>query len=218
MPNHFEISLSKLVAASRSDDWVGRGRRRITDRLSRMKWQQFNKKEKTPMQVQEIMSKPAVTCRPSDTLNTAAQRMWEHDCGAIPVVHDNGSITGVITDRDICMAAYTQGRALSEIPVSSAMAKQVFSCRAGDSIESVDRLMADKQIRRVPVLDASERPIGIVSVNDLARHAALQKKNGLDKELVLTLAAICEPRSKTQAKSQSIKLQQQPAHQHRAGA
>ncbi len=170
------------------------------------------------MQIQQIMNKPAVTCRPSDRLSTAAQQMWEHDCGVLPVVHDNGSIAGVITDRDICMAAYTQGQALSEISVSSAMAKQVFSCRPEDSIESVDRLMADKQIRRVPVLDGSERPIGMVSINDLARHAALQKKNGLDKELVQTLAAICEPRSKTQAKSQPIKLQQQPAHQQRAGA
>ncbi len=170
------------------------------------------------MYLQQVMSTPAVTCLPTDRLNAAAQRMWEYDCGAIPVVHSDGSIAGMITDRDICMAAYTQGCALSEIPVSSTMARQVFTCRPDDSIETAERIMADKQIRRVPVVDESQHPIGMVSINDLALHAWLQKRNGVDRELTQTLAAICEPHPQTRSQSRSRRIQQQVAHQQRARA
>jgi CBS domain-containing protein len=146
------------------------------------------------MNVQEIMSRPAVWCRPRDTLNNAAQLMWEHDCGSIPVVDDDGSIIGMVTDRDICMAAYTQGAALSAIPVSDAMAKRVFRCRATDSVGAAERLMADHQIRRLPVVDAEERLVGVLSLNDIARWAASSRgANGT--ELVQTLAAVCRPRA-----------------------
>jgi len=152
------------------------------------------------MKIHEIMSKPAVTCRENDTLNVAAQRMWEHDFGAVPVLNDEGHMVGIVTDRDICMAAYTQGLALREIPVSDAMAKKVFSVREDESLEAAERLMTDKQIRRLPVVDGESRPIGLLSLNDIARYAAsARKKNGLDREMTQTLAAICQPRLTTQA-------------------
>jgi CBS domain-containing protein len=74
------------------------------------------------------MNKPAVSCRPSDTLSVAAQAMWDHDCGAIPVANDDGRLVGIITDRDICMATYTKGRAPQTISVKEVMAKDVTSC------------------------------------------------------------------------------------------
>ena len=79
------------------------------------------------MQVRQLMNQPAVTCSPRDTLHRAAGLMWEHDCGALPVVDDNGHIAGMITDRDICMAAYTQGRPLHAVPVNEIMSRTVFS-------------------------------------------------------------------------------------------
>ena len=146
------------------------------------------------MNIQEIMSKPAITCRTSDSLNTAAQLMWEHDCGVLPVVDDEGSAVGMITDRDICMAAYTQGRTLPSIEVSQAMARQVFSCRVNDPLKVAEQLMSEKQVRRVPVVDGDNRPLGVLSLNDIARHATVsRKKNGLDHEVTQTLAAICQP-------------------------
>ena len=111
-----------------------------------------------PVNIQDIMSKPAVTCGPHDTLNTAAQLMWDHDCGAVPVVDDAGSLVGIVTDRDICMAAYTNGSALHAIPVSTAMAQVVFSCQLSDSLEAAEQVMSSNQIRRVPVVDGDNRP------------------------------------------------------------
>lgn len=141
------------------------------------------------------MSEPAMTCRTSDCLNTAARLMWEHDCGAIPVTGDDGQLVGIVTDRDICMAAYTRGATLHDIAVSDAMARNVVSCQADDSLDAAERLMSAHQVRRLPVVDRDQRPIGMLSMNDIARSAASsRKKNGLEREVVQTLAAICEPR------------------------
>jgi CBS domain-containing protein len=145
------------------------------------------------MKVKEIMSKPAAVCRADDTLHTAAQLMWQHDCGVLPVVKDDGSVVGMITDRDVCMSAYTQGAPLQAIRVSSAMAGEVASCRADESLDAAERLMRERKVRRIPVLDAAGRPLGVLSLNDLARHAASVRGNGFDKEVTRTLAAVCEP-------------------------
>jgi CBS domain-containing protein len=141
------------------------------------------------------MSHPAVTCPATSTLDQAARLMWEFDCGIIPVINDDGRLEGVVTDRDICMAAYTQGRALNAIPIGSAMAKNAVAIHAGDSIEQAEELMRESQVRRLPVLDEDGRPAGLVSLNDLARLAARAKKSGVDRELVATLAAVCQPRA-----------------------
>lgn len=146
------------------------------------------------MKIQEIMSQPVVACRESDTLNRAAQLMWENDCGAIPVVNDDGRIAGIVTDRDVCMASYTQGRALDAIPVSGAMATEVFTCHGEDSLETAEQLMGEKQVRRVPVVDADNRPIGVLSMNDIARHAAVDGKTAAQRDAVRAMAAICQPR------------------------
>lgn len=146
------------------------------------------------MQIRDIMSSPAVTCRADDLLDVAAQLMWDHDCGAIPVTDETGKIIGMITDRDICMATYTRGHALKNIRVTDAMAKQVFACRADDSIDAAERMMSAKQIRRIPVVDRDNRAVGFLSLSDLARSADSRKKEPADREIVKTLSAICQPR------------------------
>lgn len=147
------------------------------------------------MRIQEIMSRPAVMCGREDTLNAAARLMWEHDCGVVPVVDDVGRIAGIVTDRDICMAAYTQGRTLGEIPVALAMSRTVLSCRADDSLESAERVMSDNQVRRLPVLDKDDRPVGIVSFSDVVRYAStMAHGDGVDFEVIRGLAAIARPR------------------------
>lgn len=148
------------------------------------------------MNIQEIMSTPPVTCGVYDNLNTAAKLMWENDCGSLPVISSDGDIVGMVTDRDICMATYTRGHAPQEIPVSEAMAKEVFSCHADDSLDTAERLMSEKQVRRIPIVDAGGRPVGLLSLGDIARYAAsARKKNGLEREVTQTLAAICQPRA-----------------------
>lgn len=147
------------------------------------------------MRIREVMTHPAVTCPLNVNLDAAARLMWEYDCGIIPVVDDNGQLAGVVTDRDICMAGYTQGRPLASIPVTSAMASRVFSVRAEDALETAEDVMRMNQVRRVPVIDADGRPVGVVAMNDLVRLAAHTKKGALDRSVIDTLAAVCQPRS-----------------------
>ena len=147
------------------------------------------------MQIKEVMTHPVVTCPVSATTDNAARLMWEIDCGIVPVVDDDGRLAGVITDRDICMAAYTQGLGLAAIPVASAMARQVVAAHLEDTVESVESLMRTSQIRRVPVLDREDRIAGIVAMNDLARLAARAHRNGVDRDLIKTMAAVCKPRA-----------------------
>jgi CBS domain-containing protein len=96
------------------------------------------------------------------------------------------------------MAAYTQGRPLGAIQVESAMARQVFSCLLTDRIAGVEAIMKDRRVRRVPVIDETGHLEGLISMNDIARESAreLQKKapEVSARELVSTLAFICEPR------------------------
>jgi CBS domain-containing protein len=148
------------------------------------------------MNVEELMSKPVTTVVAQDMLNIAAQRMWDRDCGVVPVVGGDGRLVGIITDRDICMAAWSKGQPLSAIHVEDAMSRHVFSVKPDQDIDLAERLMAEKQVRRVPVVDANDEPIGILSMNDVAREAARggsKLKEGIGR-VIQTLAAICQSR------------------------
>ena len=68
--------------------------------------------KESPMLVKEIMSQPVITCQVDDHANLAAQRMWENDFGVMPILDGDGRAIAMLTDRDICMAAYTQGKPL----------------------------------------------------------------------------------------------------------
>jgi CBS domain-containing protein len=148
------------------------------------------------MRAQDLMSHPAITCHVNDDLNVPAKLMWDHDCGAIIVVRDDGKLAGVITDRDICMAAFTQGRSLDQILVNAVMAKHVISAHPDHKLGEVERLMAEHQVRRIPVVDEDNRPLGVLSLNDLALESVepdTRMKDGASK-VAHTLAAVCRPR------------------------
>ncbi len=161
--------------------------------------------------VQEIMTRPAVTCRPDDTLDKAAKLMWDHDCGIVAVASEGGPVVGTITDRDICMATYTRGKAPAQIPVGESMAKQVLSCHPVDKLERALWLMRQCQVRRLPVVDREDRPIGMLSLNNITRYVAAVGDPELEQQLLETTAAICEPR--TAEESRRIpRLSQAPLH------
>ena len=153
------------------------------------------------MNAQDLMTKSVVTCRIDETLAVAAQRMWEADCGVLPIVTHDRVLVGILTDRDICMATLFCGRPLDAIGVGEAMSKRVAFVRPGQSVEAVSRLMAEMKVRRIPVVDTGETLLGIVSINDIAREAA---KPGTRVErstvrAIDTLAAICQPRTAARA-------------------
>ncbi len=106
------------------------------------------------MKVEQLMTCDAKVCSEADSLNRGAQLMWEFDCGCIPVISANGEgrVVGVVTDRDIAMAAYTQGKQLWAIPITTAMTHKVTACHASDGISQAEALMRDNRVRRLPVL------------------------------------------------------------------
>jgi len=152
------------------------------------------------VRIEQLMKKDIGTVTSEQTLNDAAQILWERDCGCVPVVSEDGSrhVVGMLTDRDICMAAYTQGKGLRELRVRGAMSSATQTCRPGDSVEDAEATLRRAQVRRLPVVDEADQLVGIVSLSDLACAAARcrsQKKPALDEvDVAETLASICRPR------------------------
>ena len=145
-------------------------------------------------QVQSIMTEHPHVCFPDDHLNQAAQIMWEVDCGAVLVVDTDQRLCGIITDRDICMAGYMKGIPLWSIRVGDVMTSAVHSCGPSDSIPQAISLMTQHQIRRLPVVDAQGRPIGIIALADLVRTAPGYEAPAAQSLCFRLLRAICRPR------------------------
>ncbi len=146
------------------------------------------------MKLEQRIQQPVVKVGADDDLHRAAQLLWEHDCGALVVVDIEGKLVGMLTDRDICMAAWSRGLPLSSIPVRTAMATHVVRCRASDSDEDAARLMASHQVRRLPIVDADDRPLGLVALADLARAAATARDPAAARRITETLAAVSRRR------------------------
>lgn len=130
----------------------------------------------TSIKVGQVMTRTVRTCTPEDTLELAAQIMWEFDCGVVPVVReaDDGGeqLAGIVTDRDVCMAALFQGRALRDIPVSVAMSRDVLSCVPTDPLSVALSVLETNQLRRLPVVEGDARLVGLLSLADCARDSA----------------------------------------------
>jgi CBS domain-containing protein len=150
------------------------------------------------MRVVDIMTKNVACIASEESLSTAARLMWDCDCGAVPVVDGEGKVIGIITDRDICMAAWSRDQAPSQLRVADGMSRHIYSCSPSDTLAYAKELMSAKQVRRIPVVDASQRLCGIVSLADIARLSEIPPNRPVTNELgaeeiALTLANICQP-------------------------
>jgi CBS domain-containing protein len=151
------------------------------------------------VKVKDLMAIDVKFCEIYNTLNTAAQTMWDNDLGCVPVVDKDHRVIGMLTDRDVCMAAYIQGAPLTALLVTSAMSKHVFSCAPDDDITAAEKLMREKQVRRLAVINAQGRLAGIISLNDIAREgereAEMKKTREVsDAEIARVMASVCAPR------------------------
>jgi len=148
------------------------------------------------MRVEQLMTRNVASCRLGDSLNCAARLMWEHDCGCVPIADGRGKVVGIVTDRDVCMAAYTQGKALGDIPVTVAMTPAVVTCAPDESVEDAEAQMGENRIRRLPVVQDGQL-VGILSLNDVAL-AAKDGRRSKDRisavDVARTLATISEHR------------------------
>lgn len=145
------------------------------------------------------MNRDVDSCAPTDSLNIPARIMWERDCGAVPVVDGKMTPVGIVTDRDICMGAYTQGRSLHTIQVHDVMSKPAVVCDLYDDLVTAEELMRNNKIRRLPVCDADRKLVGIVSLSDIALEAERERRHRAGRlirstEVAAILGSVSEPR------------------------
>lgn len=119
--------------------------------------------------IRDLMTSSIETVRPDQTAREAAGFMLSADTGSIPVC-DGDRIVGMITDRDIAVRGVAAGKG-PECQVSELMSRDIVCARTDDDIQSVAEMMADAQVRRLPVLDDDDRLVGMVSLGDLARES-----------------------------------------------
>ncbi len=153
------------------------------------------------MKVHEIMTREISVCYPGEALSDIAQILWDDDLGCLPVLDEKEMVVGMITDRDICMAAFTQGRRLNDIEVSTAMSQNLFACKPDDSLVAANKIMKENKVKRLPVINQRSQLVGMITLNDLAQEACRKdgnKKPGIRRCLVSDcLAQITQPTEKS---------------------
>jgi CBS domain-containing protein len=143
------------------------------------------------MKIKEIMTSGVKSCSIDTNLATAAKIMWEEDCGAVPVTDGRGNVVGMITDRDICIAAATRPRAEGDIQIREVLSRPLQACSPTDEVQAALETMKTQQLRRLPVVDGSGRLEGIVSLHDIAmqakgRQAGVSAADVLDTYIAIT--------------------------------
>ncbi|HLQ37926.1 MAG TPA: CBS domain-containing protein [Planctomycetota bacterium] len=152
------------------------------------------------MKIQDLMTKNPYCCRADDNLTAVARILWERDCGCVPVLDAKEQLVGIVTDRDVCMAAYTQGKRLDEIALRAVMTRHVTTVQPTDEVGVAEQKLAGSQVRRLPVVDQRGKVVGLLAINDLLRAAAAGGgKAGACERLVSTLAVIGVPRPRAAA-------------------
>ena len=147
------------------------------------------------MKIRELMTSNPTACTLSNTLAEAGGMMWQHDCGILPVVAEDGKVVGLITDRDICMAGVLTGRQLADLAVEDVISSKVFSCRPDDDVRFALNTMQKNKIRRLPVVEVDGTLAGILSMNDfvLGAEEAKGKVPAISySDVVQTFKSICE--------------------------
>ncbi|HEX9892473.1 MAG TPA: CBS domain-containing protein [Gemmatimonadales bacterium] len=140
------------------------------------------------MQAKDLMCPNPATCSPDTPIAEAARLMNEYDCGCLPVEQEHSAprVVGVITDRDIATRAVARGKS-PDTRVRDIMSADPSCCYPDDDVKSVERIMAERQVRRVPVVNGDGGCVGIIAQADLARSHVPAR------ELARTVERISEP-------------------------
>jgi CBS domain-containing protein len=121
------------------------------------------------MKVADVMTRSIDFVDPSATVQEAATRMAELDVGAV-LIGRADRVAGILTDRDILLRVVVEGKNAAYVTVAEVMSPEVVGCSADDPIEAAFAGMREGQFRRMPVFDADGRPVGVVTLSDLAKH------------------------------------------------
>jgi CBS domain-containing protein len=160
------------------------------------------------MKVQEIMTTDPATCGPDEAVMYAAAIMWHRDCGAVPVVDGKRRLVGIITDRDICIALASRNARPRGVKITDVMSGNLITCQANDSIADALKLMAEHQVRRLPVVSGEGILEGIVALSDLIAVAGKKTKRServSRKDILHAMHAITAQRHESRIKGESAR-------------
>jgi CBS domain-containing protein len=137
------------------------------------------------MTCRDVMTPNPSCCVPADSAAMAAQIMKREDVGAVPIVSDYNSLNlvGIATDRDLAVKVVAEGRDAHSTRIDQVMSRNPVTCRAEDDSNQAIRMMADNQVRRIPVVDSNNSLVGIIAQADLARHESEQEVGEMVEEI-----------------------------------
>lgn len=149
------------------------------------------------MTVHQMMTRSPKFCSPDMNLAQATELLWSAGCGALPVVNAGQEVTGIITDRDICIALGTRNQRASELTVGQAMSGKLYVCHPGDDIHAALHIMRARKVRRLPVVNNEGKLTGMLCASDVLVHARHDDGSGAElsyENIVNTLRGIyCHP-------------------------
>ncbi|MGE0364108.1 MAG: CBS domain-containing protein [Vicinamibacterales bacterium] len=123
------------------------------------------------MKVQDVMTTAVRSCPPTANLAEVAAIMWEADCGIVPVVNERAEVVGVVTDRDIAIALGTRNTPAAKVCAGEAMSAPVVACAPEDPVTGALSQMQTHRVHRLPVTGIGGVLLGMLSLNDVVRHA-----------------------------------------------
>jgi CBS domain-containing protein len=123
------------------------------------------------MTVSQLMTSSTKACSPDMNLAQATELLWTAACGALPVIDAAHKVTGIVTDRDICIALGTRNRLASDLTVAHVMTPAPFVCHADDHIHAALNIMRERKVRRLPVVNGEGKLEGMLCASDVLVHA-----------------------------------------------
>lgn len=121
------------------------------------------------MHVKDVMNPKATLVNPSTSIKEAAAKMEQGRVGFLPV-GESDRLQGTVTDRDIVIRAISKGKDPQTTAISEVLTEELIYCTEDQDLDEVARVMGEKQVRRLPVIDADKRLVGVVSIGDMAQH------------------------------------------------
>lgn len=128
----------------------------------------------------EVMTSNPFCCLSDETVHEVAQLMKSKDVGSIPVIEnrENLKLIGILTDRDLALKVIAAGLDPEKTKIREVMQQNPFTCLESDDVQTALDVMASRQVRRIPVVDANQRIVGIIAQGDVAIRLDRPKKTG----------------------------------------
>lgn len=124
------------------------------------------------MRVADVMMRTPASCSANTNLAAAVEILWNQNCGMLPIVTSEGIVSGVVTDRDICIALGTRHQPAAEITAGEVQPQKLFTCKADDDIHTALTILSSAKVRRLPVVDGEGKLQGVLSLDDVVLHAS----------------------------------------------